>query len=59
LKYFLLNRIVAAQECDATGDEQSDEVGLIKILHQKIETMVNGLSVDCDYKTTIKNDKDV
>jgi len=65
-----LNRILTVQvpqsgiptkseRCDATGEEQSNEVGFIKILLQKLETMVNGISVDCDYKTTIKNDKDV
>jgi hypothetical protein len=55
-----LNRIGAVQECDATGDAQSDEDGFMKILLQKkFETMVNGTSIDWDYKTTIKNDKDV
>jgi len=54
-----LNRVGAVQECDATGDAQSDEDGFIKFFFKNFETMVNGASIDCDYKTTIKNDKDV
>jgi hypothetical protein len=32
----LVNRVGIVQECDATGDAQSDEDGFIKILLQKI-----------------------